>query len=200
MSCQITLNLIWYLPAELNWGPITTTLRHLEKWRRILKYSECFLMLTEFVKSILLKPSEIVGWNNTGKEEIRLLRPEVLLASVLWEDPASIAQAKQLLQNHLNNSSAVISPNLREVKCFPTPTAQKPLTANQSKSILDFRLFTLAPSYPENINIGNFVGLNTQHSAAHQKHLLKGYSCFERWERPKMLGKHFPILPMLDVI
>ncbi len=84
MSCQITLNLISYLPTELNWGPITTALRHLEKWRRILKYSECFLMLTEFVKSILLKPSEIVGWNNTGKEEIRLLRPEVLLASVLW--------------------------------------------------------------------------------------------------------------------
>lgn len=71
MSCQITLNLISYLPTELNWGPITTALRHLEKWRRILKYSECFLMLTEFVKSILLKPSEIVGWNNTGKEEIR---------------------------------------------------------------------------------------------------------------------------------
>lgn len=96
-------------------------------------------MLTEFVKSILLKPSEIVGWNNTGKEEIRyktstvspgsicenncnfffnfrLLRPEVLLASVLWEDTTAISQAKQLLQNYLNNSSAVISPNLREVK------------------------------------------------------------------------------------
>lgn len=115
MSCQITLNLISYLPTELNWGPITTALRHLEKWRRILKYSECFLMLTEFVKSILLKPSEVVGWNNTGKEEIRLLRPEVLLAAVLWEDSTAISQAKQLLQNYLNNSSAVISPNLREV-------------------------------------------------------------------------------------
>lgn len=115
MSCQITLSLISYLPNELNWGPITTALRHLEKWRRILKYSECFLMLTEFVKSILLKPSAEVGWNNTGKEEIRLLRPEVLLASVLWEDSTAISHAKQLLQNHLNNSSAVISPNLREV-------------------------------------------------------------------------------------
>lgn len=71
MPCQITLNLIVYLPKEQNWGPITTALRHLERWRRILKYSECFLMLTEFVKSILQKPVVVVGWTNSGKEEIR---------------------------------------------------------------------------------------------------------------------------------
>lgn len=71
MPCQTTLNLVSYLPNELNWGPVTTALRHLERWRVILKYSECFLMLSEFVKSILTKPVSIVGWANGGAEEVR---------------------------------------------------------------------------------------------------------------------------------
>lgn len=44
----------------------------------------------------------------------RLLRPEVLLASVLWEETEAINQAKQLLHNFLTNGS-VIPANLREV-------------------------------------------------------------------------------------
>lgn len=59
------------MPDEMNWGPITTAIRHLERWRRILKYSECFLMLAEFVKQILVKPVAAIGWSNGGKEEIR---------------------------------------------------------------------------------------------------------------------------------
>lgn len=71
MPCQTTLSLVTYLPNELNWGPVTTALRHLERWRRILKYSECFLMLSEFVKSVLAKPVSVVGWANGGAEEVR---------------------------------------------------------------------------------------------------------------------------------
>lgn len=71
MPCQITMNLVSYLPKEQNWGPMTTGLRHLEKWRRILKYSECFLMLTEVVKQILSKPVASMGWNNSGKDEVK---------------------------------------------------------------------------------------------------------------------------------
>lgn len=59
------------------------------------------------------------------------------------------------------------------------------------KCVTDFRLFTLVPSYPENINIGNFAGLNIQHFEVLRKHRLNDYSCLEHWERPKMLGKHF---------
>lgn len=44
----------------------------------------------------------------------RLLRPEVLLAAVLWEDTEAINQAKQLLHNFLTIGS-VIPANLREV-------------------------------------------------------------------------------------
>lgn len=71
MPCQITMELMTYLPKEQNWGPITTGLRHLEKWRRILKYSECFLMLTDAVKTILSKPVTRVGWNNDGKDSVK---------------------------------------------------------------------------------------------------------------------------------
>lgn len=71
MPCQITMELMTYLPKEQNWGPMTTGLRHLEKWRRILKYSECFLMLTDVVKSILSKPVSQMGWNNSGKDSIK---------------------------------------------------------------------------------------------------------------------------------
>lgn len=74
MPCQITMNLVSYLPKEQNWGPMTTGLRHLEKWRRILKYSECFLMLTEVVKQILSKPVASMGWNNSGKDEVKYER------------------------------------------------------------------------------------------------------------------------------
>lgn len=71
MPCELTLKLVSYLPKEQNWGPITTGLRHLERWRRILKYSECFLMLADMVKLILQRPVNVIGWNNSGKEEIR---------------------------------------------------------------------------------------------------------------------------------
>lgn len=47
-------------------------------------------------------------------EIYRLLRPEVLLAAVLWEDSEAINQAKQLLHNFLNKGQ-VIPANLREV-------------------------------------------------------------------------------------
>lgn len=107
---------------------------------------------------------------------LRLLRPEVLLASVLWEDTTAITQAKQLLQNYLNNSSAVISPNLREVKTIFNHFEEQ--NADMAVSLI-FRLFTLVPSYPENINIGNFAGLNIQLYEVLQKHQLKDYSCLE---------------------
>lgn len=71
MPCQITMELMTYLPKEQNWGPMTTGLRHLEKWRRILKYSECFFMLTDVVKSILSKPVGQMGWNNLGTDSIK---------------------------------------------------------------------------------------------------------------------------------
>lgn len=124
---------------------MTTGLRHLEKWRRILKYSECFLMLTEVVKQILAKPVIWMGWNNGGRDEIkyseslfadvpnqfnaclassRLLRPEVLLASVLWEETDAINQAKQLLHNFLTNGS-VIPANLREVSGLSSGEEEK---------------------------------------------------------------------------
>lgn len=45
----------------------------------------------------------------------RLLRPEVLLAAVLWEDSEAINQAKQLLHNFLNKGQ-VIPANLKEVR------------------------------------------------------------------------------------
>lgn len=138
MPCEITMNLITYLPKERNWGPMTTALWNLERWRRILKYSECFLMLSEFIKMMLLVPINELGWNDEGNDEIRyifsyygiilyyqilmlfiyrLLRSEILLASVLWEDNESINKAKNILQQHLSNGTA-IPPNLREVCKF----------------------------------------------------------------------------------
>ena len=71
LPCQITMSLITYLPRERNWGPMTTGLHHLEKWRRILKYSECFLMLSEIVKTILSKPVLWMGWDNGGLDEVK---------------------------------------------------------------------------------------------------------------------------------
>lgn len=62
LHCQITMELATYLPLENNWGPMAVGLRHLERWRRILKYSECFLMLTEFVRTILVKSISNLGW------------------------------------------------------------------------------------------------------------------------------------------
>ncbi|CAD7077324.1 unnamed protein product [Hermetia illucens] len=113
MPCEITLNLITYLPKERSWGPMTTALTNLERWRRILKYSECFLMLSEFIKIMLQKPIGELGWKDTGNDEIRLLRPEVLLASVLWEDMDSISKAKNILHQYLTNGTA-LPPNLKE--------------------------------------------------------------------------------------
>lgn len=114
MPCQITLNLVSYIPKEKNWGPINVGLRHLEQWRRILKYSECFLMLADFVRSILVKSIMELGWDDIGKDETRLLRSEVLLASVLWEEAEAIYSCKQMLQSHITNKT-VIAPNLRQV-------------------------------------------------------------------------------------
>lgn len=116
MSCQITMNLISYLPKELDWGPMAIALRHLERWRKILKYSECYLLLAEYVKNVLARSVMEIGWLDTGKDEVKLLRPEVLMATVLWEEPEGISQAKSLLHSHISNGTR-IPPNLRSV-CF----------------------------------------------------------------------------------
>lgn len=47
----------------------------------------------------------------------RLMRPEVLLASVLWEDIDSITKAKNMLNQYLYYNGSAIAPNLREVSC-----------------------------------------------------------------------------------
>ena len=103
-----------YLPKETDWGPMATSLRHLEKWRKILKYSECYLILAEFVRQNLAKSIAEIGWQDTGKDEIKLLRPTVLLSSVLWEEADAINEAKQLLHNYTTNGNE-IPPNLRNV-------------------------------------------------------------------------------------
>lgn len=65
------MNMVLYLPKETNWAPVTIALKHLEKWRRILKYSECFLMLSEFVKTKLKILIDRVGWEDKGTDEER---------------------------------------------------------------------------------------------------------------------------------
>lgn len=114
MPCHLTLGLITYLPAELHWGPATTGLRHLERWRRVLKYAECFQLLAEFVKSLLAGPTAALGWRTGGTEAERLLRPELLLAAVLWEDADAVQQARQLLHTAIAGERPVAA-NLREV-------------------------------------------------------------------------------------
>lgn len=44
------------------------------------------------------------------------MRPEVLLASVLWEDIDSITKSKNMLNQFLYYNGTAIPPNLREVK------------------------------------------------------------------------------------
>lgn len=117
LSCHITMELTAYLPKEMSAGPMVTGIRHLEKWRKILKYSECYFLLAEFAKSILAKSVAQIGWNDTGNDEIRLMRPRVLLASVLWEEASAIHEAKSILNSHLINAT-VIPPNLRGVSFF----------------------------------------------------------------------------------
>lgn len=71
LQCRIAINLISYLPKEQSWGPMTTGLKHLEQWRRTLKYSECYLMLSEFVRTILSKSAYSLGWNNVGNDTVK---------------------------------------------------------------------------------------------------------------------------------
>lgn len=66
LPCEITMNMIQYLPSETHYGPMALAVRHLEKWRRILKYSECFLMLSEFIKMKISTVMEKVGWIDEG--------------------------------------------------------------------------------------------------------------------------------------
>lgn len=115
LDCSVTMNLTSYLPKEKNWGPMVVILREFEKWRKVLKYTECYLLLTEYMKTMLTKAVTQIGWSDNGTDEIRLIRPQILLASVLWEQPESIKESKTILQSHLLNATA-ISPNLREVR------------------------------------------------------------------------------------
>lgn len=63
---------------------------------------------------MLTKSVTQIGWTDAGSDELRLIRPQILLASVLWEQPESIKEAKLILKSHLVNATA-IPPNLREV-------------------------------------------------------------------------------------
>lgn len=114
LDCSTTLEITSYLPKERSWGPMVVAIKHFEKWRKILKYTECSLLLTEYMKAILTKAVSDIGWKDSGTDETRLLRPQILLASVLWEQQESIKEAKSILHSHLINAT-VIPPNLREV-------------------------------------------------------------------------------------
>lgn len=59
------------------------------------------------------------------------MRPEVLLASVLWEDIDSITKSKNMLNQFLYYNGTAIPPNLREVK---KSTLKLILTTNYSKN------------------------------------------------------------------
>lgn len=110
LRCDYAMDLITYFPTEQDWGPVLVGLKHLEKWRKILKYSECYLVLAEYIRQNLAKSIRELTWNDTGKEEIKLLRPTVLLSAVLWEEPDAIRNAKELMNDQPN-----IPPNLRSV-------------------------------------------------------------------------------------
>ncbi|XP_055613354.1 endoplasmic reticulum aminopeptidase 2 [Uranotaenia lowii] len=110
LSCDFAMDLISYFPKEQDWGPVLVGMKHLEKWRKILKYSECYLVLAEYIRQNLAKSIQELTWNDTGKEELKLLRPTVLLNAVLWEEPEAIRNAKELM-----NDQATIPPNLRSV-------------------------------------------------------------------------------------
>ncbi|XP_029723553.2 endoplasmic reticulum aminopeptidase 2 isoform X1 [Aedes albopictus] len=110
LRCDYAMDLISYFPKEQDWGPVLVGLKHLEKWRKILKYSECYLVLAEYIRQNLAKSIQDLTWNDTGKEELKLLRPTVLLSAVLWEEPDAIRNAKELM-----NDQANIPPNLRPV-------------------------------------------------------------------------------------
>jgi hypothetical protein len=114
LDCSITLDLTSYLSKEKNWGPMMVALHHLEKWRKILKYTECYLLLGEYVKAELTKAVTQIGWTDAGTDETKLIRPQILLATVLWGHPEALKEARTILQSHLLNATA-IPPNLREV-------------------------------------------------------------------------------------
>ncbi|XP_055909262.1 endoplasmic reticulum aminopeptidase 2 [Eupeodes corollae] len=114
LSCEIILNMIPYLQNETKWGPITLAVRHLENWRRILKYSECFLMLSEFIKLQFSSIIERIGYLDEGDIETKMVRPGVLLALVLWEDGDVIKKSKTIFNQFINERNEHIPPNLRE--------------------------------------------------------------------------------------
>jgi hypothetical protein len=132
LECSVTMNLTAYLPKEKSWGPMVVALKHFEKWRKILKYTECYLLLTEYMKTMLTKSVSQIGWADTGSDETRLVRSQILLASVLWEQPESIKEAKVILQSHLFNAT-VIAPNLREV------SQERLMTIRTSDELLKLR-------------------------------------------------------------
>ncbi|XP_049547016.1 aminopeptidase N isoform X1 [Anopheles darlingi] len=114
IPCHAAMELISYFPKEKEWGPIALGTNHLEKWRKILKYSECYLVLAEYVRQNLAKSIQTIGWEDAGEEEIKLLRPVLMLSATLWEESDTIKFAKSLVSNFTANS-VPIPPNLRSV-------------------------------------------------------------------------------------
>uniref|UniRef100_A0A182NN63 Aminopeptidase n=1 Tax=Anopheles dirus TaxID=7168 RepID=A0A182NN63_9DIPT len=114
IPCHAAMELISYFPKEKEWGPIVLGTSHLEKWRKILKYSECYLVLAEYVRQNLIKSIQVLGWEDTGEDETKLLRPVLMLSAVLWEEADTIKFAKGLVTNFTAHS-VPIPPNLRSV-------------------------------------------------------------------------------------
>ncbi|XP_053677741.1 glutamyl aminopeptidase [Anopheles nili] len=114
IPCHAAMELISYFPKEKEWGPIVLGTSHLEKWRKILKYSECYLVLAEYVRQNLAKSIQELGWEDKGEDEAKLLRPVLMLSAALWEEADTIKFAKGLVTNFTTNS-VPIPPNLRAV-------------------------------------------------------------------------------------
>ncbi|XP_058124013.1 aminopeptidase N [Anopheles ziemanni] len=114
IPCHAAMELISYFPKEKEWGPIVLGTSHLEKWRKILKYSECYLVLAEYVRQNLAKSIQVLGWEDSGEDEAKLLRPVLMLSAALWEEADTIKFAKALVSNFTAHA-VPIPPNLRAV-------------------------------------------------------------------------------------
>lgn len=115
-----------------------------------------------------------------------MLRPEVLLAAVLWEDTEAINQAKQLLHNFLTLGT-VIPANLREV-CFNPIQHQHYDGFFFTPNYGIFRLFILVQCCLESTPSGNTVGRDTYRYVDHPKGQLNVCNYYVHWGKQRTHG------------
>ncbi|CAL4068724.1 unnamed protein product, partial [Meganyctiphanes norvegica] len=114
ISATVPLDLTQYLMEETKYVCWHTALRHLFEWLQLLFNYPARTLMIKYIHTLVRPMYLKTGWEDTGSHLYKLLRSEILMATIDVGDEDAIKEAKSLFYEWRFNNKT-ISVNIRAV-------------------------------------------------------------------------------------